>query len=436
MRPHIKPYLTVDEFIIGFSGGQAAHRVTLNHDVEAVDGTSGRRHFLPAGSPLIAFDHNEWAMRVLGVGFVSKTRDIASAQPLQVEDPEYQPGSGRLQTLDERRRSEFWDFVRSTGCNPADFDPPRAGDKPPGWIGDVEVPTKFASGASAPLDYSAMFAGGANLGITITEVSDPSMLRIATLLASNPEVKLFVDSGAYGVFREEQKEREAAAKSGAQQLGFDMLLPDLPPGGKTLDFTAVLQRYDALLHAVSVADEHGCGNATDRVFFVMPDIIGRQAESLDMIGRYRDKIAQWGDNAIIPLPGGEKTLKETYEAVAREMGYDNPADWMAPIIGIPTKANAPSDEQFWDLLAAYGDNIAGIHILGAAMNEMALGRLKVMKDAGFDGNVTFDANLARSFDYAKDRVRAFEQAIDYVKSVGITSKEKPPAKPRTSKRAA
>jgi N12 class adenine-specific DNA methylase len=279
--------------------------------------------------------------------------------------------------VDERERARVLAEIYENAGDPVDTN----GQFKPGVYGTPEQPLKFVSGMSAPGDYSKLFGNGKNVGISMLELSKVSIPRIAEQLAAAPGSYLFVDSGAFSIFMRNIKEQGTAERE-QREMG----------EAAKLDHDALMQRYEDLSHAISKASG---GMANGRAFFVMPDIVGDQAGSLDLVARYAETINGYGVQAIIPLQGGELSLTEAYEQMMRNLGMDPAAD-ISPIIGIPSQAEAVSNDELTDLMRKYGDNIHAVHILGAVSESRLQPRLDALIAAGYDGNVSADANRLRA----------------------------------------
>jgi N12 class adenine-specific DNA methylase len=280
------------------------------------------------------------------------------------------------QPSEMENRRVLADLAENAG-NPIDTN----GQFMPGVYGTPEQPLKFVSGMSAPGDFTKLFGRGKNVGISVLELSKPSIPKIAQQLADTPGAYLFVDSGAFSVHMGNVREADAAEKEGRQ-----------PAEPARLDHDATMRRYADLELALSKASD---GQAMGRMFLVMPDVVGDQAASLRLVEEYAENIKGFGLQAIIPLQSGDLTLTEAYEQMMRHLGMDPGSD-ISPIIGIPTAEMAASNEELTALLRKYGDNIHGVHVLGAIADSTLQPRLDAIKAAGYDGNVSADANRLRS----------------------------------------
>ncbi|WP_426106341.1 PLxRFG domain-containing protein [Massilia sp. TSP1-1-2] len=341
--------------------------------------------------------------------------DMSDVQLLQAR--EVFAGAARAPKIDKEIAARGLDDAPAAKVDAATFDEPDApGQLPMGTYGTVDTPLRFISGMSAPADFAAAFAADKHVGISINALSLKSIPKIAAAMAASKGAYLFIDSGAFSVFMANNRAKAAKVEQFAE-------LEE-----KGLDFDAIFDKYELLHLAIGRADE--TGYTAERVFFVMPDIVGDQAGSLELVKRYADSINMGGRN-IVPLQGGELTLKQAYETMMRNLGLD-PARDISPIIGIPSKARAVSNEQVHDLVKAYGDKIWGIHILGAVADKTLTPRLDVLRSAGYDdGNVSADANRLRSLMWGgTPRAEAMRELLHgggLTKSIRESAKNEPGA---------
>jgi hypothetical protein len=241
--------------------------------------------------------------------------------------------------------------------------PPGIGDA----AGNVDHPLIFSSGMSRRGDYLPALAANHSIGIDIGEMSANAIAELAGALAAAPGAHLFVDSGAFSLFR--------AGLRGK-------------PG--KLDFDRVFEKYEALALAVSRADDSGC--ASCRVHYVLPDVVGDPEASLAALERFAEAAADMiGFNGILPVHHSAAISPlEFYDRAAAILGRDD------LVIGVPSAEAAMPNKALLELLAAR-PAIYGVHVLGAASEKKAGPRLAVLRDAGFDGGVSLDANRLRGY---------------------------------------
>lgn len=251
---------------------------------------------------------------------------------------------------------------------------------PHGIYGTPDKPLKFISGMSRTKDFTQVIEAGKNVGITINELSDPGIDAIAAALAKG-KGWVFVDTGAFTLFMADLRAKQANLD------GFKDY------GGKGMDFDKIIARFEKLHLAIAKADPSGF--ASERVLFVMPDIVGDQKGSLNLVKDYADVMNDYSKHSIVPLQSGDLTLKEAFEVMMGNLGLDPKTD-ISPIIGVPSRAAAVSDAEFRELMREYGGNIGGVHILGAVADKTLSPRLTALREEGFDGNTSADANRLRS----------------------------------------
>ncbi len=117
----------------------------------------------------------------------------------------------------------------------------------------------FASGASCYWDARGTIEAGKSVGVVAGDMP-PSTIQLVRTYASSGG-KVFVDSGAFSAFKK----------------------------GETVDFEAVFSVYDQLLNGLPLS-------ALQSMHLVMPDVVGDQAATTALLGRYR-KEASFGKAA-------------------------------------------------------------------------------------------------------------------------------------------
>ncbi len=258
---------------------------------------------------------------------------------------------------------------------------------------------RFASGLSRAKDFesvASIYADYPNrgAGIDIQEISQAGMETIAQRIV-DWGVPTFVDSGAFGVFRKNMRDRKAYHDALADMFAAEGAKP---PPIRSVDFPAVLKSYEELLEAIekaNPAEEQG-----RRPYFVAPDVVGDQAASLSLIDQNRVEIRALAPRVIIPLQTGKKTLAESYAEVRDILEVDF-------IAGIPSNEKAVTPAQFKAFLKAA--NPSGIHFLGAVSDERLENRLEAMAAhqaaTGWKPeHVSADGNILRSALYGVSKV--------------------------------
>ena len=233
---------------------------------------------------------------------------------------------------------------------------------------------RFASGMSriGDLGKAGAAVGGLDrggLGVDVGELSQNGIDTLANAIV-NLDAAVFVDSGAFGAFR-------AGLKSGRFE---------------PMDFEDVQVRYEKIEDAIARANP---AEKTDypRPLFVMPDVVGDQAASLDLIKAHKSwirAVVQGNlSQAVIPLHKGTLSLAQAYAQIVQMMGSDN------FIVGIPSNAKAVTPQELIAFLREAKPR--AIHILGAAADSRLLPRLQAVLSSGLtDLKVTADASPVRS----------------------------------------
>ena len=227
-------------------------------------------------------------------------------------------------------------------------------------VPNVVIPFPYASGMTRPADFAAAMKSDAGIGVDASEISGPMVDQIAE--AANNGKQVFIDSGAFRAFKR-------MMKSGVESF---------------VDFDKVFDLYFRISDRLEKGAHHN-------VMLVMPDVVGDQEETFQLIRQYHEKIAELdarGHEIIIPLQGGEKSLLEFYDDMVTELGH---AGFVA---GIPSNAKAVDQAQLEELLRERKPN--RIHILGAVQSKALADRVSLIKKHIEDVGVTADANLLRS----------------------------------------
>lgn len=245
---------------------------------------------------------------------------------------------------------------------------------------------RFASGMSGLSDMrrgSYARAGHANYGIgfdvgllsknTIRELSD---------FIVNLDTQVFIDSGAFSNFKKSIKEQSQGRTVEA------------------LDFDKILSKYDLIIDEISKVN---VVEKTDypKPMLVMPDVIGNQKASLDLINKHKNWIATSISMdlsvPIIPIPLGDLSLSDAYSNIieilkSNTLGID--IDPTRFIVGIPSNAEAISREN----LAAFlkESKPPRIHFLGAAADRNISPLIDIVSQNSPETQVTADASKVRS----------------------------------------
>ncbi|QBY56033.1 LPD1 domain-containing protein [Cupriavidus oxalaticus] len=235
--------------------------------------------------------------------------------------------------------------------------------------------SRFASGMSRAKDFHPAARAEHGVGVDIGELSDVAMRELADRIV-NMRAQVFVDSGAFGLFKR-------GLKSG-----------DVRP----MDFDAVLKKYEQLQRYI--AEANPSEEKITPPMLVMPDVVGDQAASLDLVKQYRDWIKVETEfqvsRPVVPLQRGDLSLSEAYARVVEILGSDR------FIVGIPSNAAAITPDEFVAFLRE--SKPKAVHILGALADSRLAPRLQQIVEAGVDADieVSADANILRSKILTKD----------------------------------
>lgn len=239
----------------------------------------------------------------------------------------------------------------------------------------VIVRHTFASGLNRAVDMKGAIDKGLPFGVDVGLLSSENLARVAVAAADGVDV--FVDSGAFRIYREN-------LKRGNKQLAIEAF----GEGGKALPVKDVIQSYVKLMQQ---AEAEGGIEALRRLHLVMPDVVGNADATMKLIEEWRDSIIDFMDSGIdviIPIQSGMDmaALRELFQAA--NTGFR---------VGIPSNAAALSIEEFRSIVEG---GATGIHFLGAASEAKAREKLDAIREiaaaTGFEYNITMDANVVRS----------------------------------------
>jgi len=238
----------------------------------------------------------------------------------------------------------------------------------------------IASGMSRTKDLEAgTHAWGGlqsrGIGVDVGELSGPGIVQLAKAVVEK-NAQVFIDSGAFSLFRRNERRGETEA----------------------LGFNSILGKYDMVIEAIhdlNVAEE-----AVTPPLLVMPDVVGDQAASLELLDQHRDWIHTEANfnlsRPIIPIQKGKLSLAQAYELAVDTVGVDN------FIVGIPANKAAVTPDEFAAFLLETG--AIRIHFLGAASDKNLDPYLKVLAKSGNAASLehlSADANILRGSLYGK-----------------------------------
>jgi hypothetical protein len=254
--------------------------------------------------------------------------------------------------------------------------------------GDQAMAYPYMSGMSRPADFHAALASGCGVGVEALELSRPMIQHIADTIAQGKHV--FVDSGAFNQHKRIMRGIDAAA----------------------LDFEQVFTRYLSISDAIKEQDVSFMDAA--RLMLVMPDSVGDQIQTLELLERYQDRIMElaWrGHEIIVPFQSGPIPQASAF-ARTKALFQSEPF-----VVGLPTNAKALSDQDTWELLDA--GQPERIHILGAITSERFHKRMTTIRHVYRDDvpGITADACALRS---QLDKVKGQPQSVrmDFIRSLG------------------
>ena len=257
---------------------------------------------------------------------------------------------------------------------------------------DLAKITKFSSGMTSITELKAgtsvlADSSKVGLGIDIGLLSAPGMKALANGIV-NHRARVFIDSGAFSLFRKNLKNHQTA-----QQLS--LVGANEAPEWKTMDFTKVLAKYDAVMDAIDEANP-----AEEHIippYFVMPDIIGDQEGTAGLYREHRDWIRgqiQFNPNCIVPLQVGAKTLADAYREIVGTLGVDQ------FVVGIPSQEEAVSNQELIEFIREIKPK--RVHFLGAVAEATLAPRIAAVNASGHIPDISADGNILRSKLYGQE----------------------------------
>lgn len=291
--------------------------------------------------------------------------------PLETGDPSdlFSEARNQIDLVDQARQRE-----REQQADDDEIVSQRDDDAPPL---ELTVSKSFASGTNRSADIAGAIEAGIPFGVDVGLISREQIEDLAAAAADG--VPIFVDSGAFRLFRASQKGRA----SGQVEIFGEKI--------KAIDAAEVMRRYIAL----SEDAEHFGADPSD-LTFVMPDVVGNGPETLRLLREHRDSIRalmDFGHEIVIPIQASEGLSAVDFANQVIELFKDAPT-WRW---GIPSNAEAMPDEQLTEFVRAVEPS--QLHILGAVQRPTLQPRLKAI-EAGYSGNyeldVSADGNVLRS----------------------------------------
>lgn len=220
---------------------------------------------------------------------------------------------------------------------------------------DVPPVISFRSGASAPNHFRGYVLSNVPAGVCLAEVGPRSATWDMMVSYANRGGKVFVDSGAFTAFTR----------------------------GKPVDWERVMGLYRRLVEEAPAA----CFS------MVMPDVVGDQMASLNLLTRYRDTVRdliEHGQDCLVPVQKGVLTPYQAWRTAADILGTD------AFAVSVPSNRVAFSLDDLRNLFAG-PEKPGRVHLLGIAGDRKRLAELaKVIHTANPRCIVTTDANRIRA----------------------------------------
>tara|TARA_R110002110_G_scaffold30588_13_gene108207 strand:- start:233 stop:1555 length:1323 start_codon:yes stop_codon:yes gene_type:complete len=223
------------------------------------------------------------------------------------------------------------------------------------WTGVID----FASGSNHAGEIRGLHEAGHPIGVAAPEVF-PAAERALTGLAGRHH-PVFIDSGAYSEVTFNFPNKKGKLKRPDLSIGIHVTSPiSEAQWDKRLDL------YERL--ALSLGDQ---------LYVVGPDMVGHQTETLERVGKYRDRVRRLGElgaNVMMPVQKGALSMAEFDRQIEETLGH---GDF---IRAIPMKKDATSVSELVDFLRDRQPD--RVHLLGlGGSNRTAERILQAVKDA-------------------------------------------------------
>ena len=225
------------------------------------------------------------------------------------------------------------------------------------------------------------------IGVDISQLSTPALKALAFGIVHHG-VTVFVDSGAFSLFRSNIREKE---KTSMLSLFEEVRAAEW----KVMDFDKVFEKYGVLED--EIAEENASEESFVQPYFVMPDVIGDQEVTIGLYEKYRIEVAgrmACSANNIVPLQAGKMSLAEVYRRIVSIVGTER------FVVGIPSQEAAVSQRELADFLNEIRP--ARIHFLGAVSPSTLANRLMTVANSAANPQLSADGNMLRSKMYGKD----------------------------------
>lgn len=236
----------------------------------------------------------------------------------------------------------------------------------------------FASGMTRPVDMAGAIEAAHPFGVDVGTLSPTG--RAGVIRAVRANVPVFVDSGAFRLFRENLG--LTAAQTG--QLAF------LSGCGRGLNDDQVMKRYAGLVIELGRSSSVELGH----LYLVAPDVVGNATETVRLLRKHRSLLTEFldvGVNVIVPV---QRDQQYSFIEMAESAGQILACANASHILGIPTHECAMQEEDLQVLLSRLRP--PRIHLLGSAVAQTAGHRLWTVRQHNDETEVTMDGNLLRS----------------------------------------
>ena len=214
----------------------------------------------------------------------------------------------------------------------------------------MQVITHYSSGASSLSDFLGYAKSQKPICVCVIDTSSKVRTHIANYVSSGFPV--LVDSGAFRIFR--------------KNLASDI--------DDVLSFQTVFDYYQDIINQCKT---------TDTLSLVMPDVVGEQSASLDLLQKYKNIINQYhrlGCNLVVPLQKGERSLSQHYQQCIDVLGFDTFT------VGLPSNAKAVTQSEVIKFLVQAQPK--SVHFLGMKETSTMHHAMGVCPNTDFSSDAT------------------------------------------------
>lgn len=249
----------------------------------------------------------------------------------------------------------------------------------------------YCSGANREGEYVGLSEAGINYGVSLKDLSRTSIEDIISRVGDHPEIRVFVDSGAFG------------------EVSYD---------ARGVRSVVSPITHEEWLEKFEIYNRIGAVYGK-RLLAVAPDSVGDQEETLVRLSRYKREVLDLLKvcRVIVPLQVGKLSLFEMYIQVVCILGT---RDF---VVGFPCKKGATAKEDIIKFIRAASPR--AVHLLGMSPCSKNWGdmRTELEKLDHVPTEISLDAVRLRALVMRTRETRPLTRYMDFYKSRGYSPKE-------------